>query len=140
MKIVTDTIHPDEPCHGLTEKHEWRGEEYRRIQRVFVVRGDAIAAYETDLGPASMFSHCNDTLIFSMGDDTVGQLMEEAEKDRHDAYWKKVSQELQEASSLIEDVLSYKEENWARIYNQSVFGPSHTKQRNGFPQNVRRYL
>ena len=130
MDIITDYVLPDEACHGLVEHSHWNGVEYRRVQKVFVVRGDAIARYEQDLGPATSFPHAHDTQIFSLGDDKVAELQAEAEKDRHDPYWDKVAKELSEGSTLKADTIRELESAKVILANQSTFGPYHSKQRN----------
>lgn len=135
MDIITDHVLPDEDCHGLVERSRWNGTEYRRVQTVFVVRGDAIARYEEDLGPATSFPHAHDTQIFSMGDDKVAELQAEAEKDRHDSYWEKVAAEIQEGSNLEKDWHREIESAEKLKANSSTFGPYVTKQRNNFGSN-----
>ena len=140
MKILTETISPDEPCHGLLERDQMvpvgKGFALHRIQSVFVVRGDAIAAYETDLGPASIWRNVSPEGIFATGEVSVAEVMAEAEKDRHDQTGFKLKEELREGSSLVKDFLAFKEANWEIINNRSVFGPAHTKQRNGYSKKA----
>jgi hypothetical protein len=135
VDILTDHVLPDEACHGLVEHSQWNGTEYRRVQMVFVVRGDSIARYETDLGPASAFPHAHETKIISLGDDSVAELMAEAEKDRHDAYWSKVAAELKEGSQLEKDWHQELETAEKIVANSSTFGPYVTKQRNNFSRS-----
>lgn len=140
MKIITDYVLPDEACHGLLERDQMvpvgKGLALHRIQEVFVVRGDAIAAYQTDLGPSSIWRNVMGEGIFATGEVTVAEVMAEAEKDRHDQTGHKLKEELREGSSLVKDFLAYKEENWERINNRSVFGPAHTRQRNGYSKRA----
>ena len=76
----------------------------RWVQTVFVVRGDTIAAHTTDYGPAENFQHVTPLMIWSTGeDDTVAQLREHAEKNRHDDYWQKRAAEQLAASTLMRD-------------------------------------
>lgn len=134
MNIITDHISRAEPCHGLVEKDRNVRGEMRRIQSVFVVRGDSIAAYETDLGPSSAFG--DGQAIFAMGDEDVAFITDWAENDRTDDTGRKLKEELRESSTLIKDFLAFKEENWEYIANRSVFGPGITKQRNGYDKRA----
>lgn len=141
MKIVADRVHPDEACHGLVEVDRMTAladgsRQLRRVQEVYVVRGDSIASFAVDMGPADEFVNAAPIAIFSMGDDTVGQLRDMAEKDRMDDTFKKLRDEVRESSTLIPDFLREKEENWERINNRSVFGPGITKQRNGYSKKA----
>jgi len=141
MRIITDYVLPDEACHGLLERDvivsQANGSaELRRVQEVFVVRGDAIAAYQTDLGPASVWAKVMGEGIFATGEVTVAEVMAEAEKDRHDQTGFKLKEELREGSSLVKDFLAFKEANFQIINNRSVFGPAYSKQRNGFDKQA----
>ena len=108
MKIETQWVHPDEPCHGLREEPRMMpglngAQSWRWVQTVFVVRGDAIAAHTTDHGPAENFAHVTPLMMPSFGDDTVAQLREFAEKNRHNTYWQERAAEQQANSTLIRD-------------------------------------
>ncbi len=76
---------------------------WRWIQTVFVVRGDAIAAHTTDFGPAANFANVTPLMMPSFGDDTVAQLREHADKNRHDTYWQGRAKAQQAESTLIRD-------------------------------------
>lgn len=78
-------------------------QSWRWIQTVFVVRGDTIAAHTTDYGPAENFANVTPLMMPSLGDDTVAQLREHAEKNRHDTYWQDRAAEQQANSTLIRD-------------------------------------
>ena len=143
MKIVTDRISPDEPCYGLAEMNRMlampdRSMQWRRVQAVYVVRGDAIAEYTTDLGPASAFKDVDEACIFSMGDDRVGDLMEAAAYDRMDDTYKNLRDQVRGESTLLTDFITQKEKAAALINNRSVLGPLVSHQRNGFPQMPKR--
>lgn len=79
-------------------------QSWRWVQTVFVVRGDAIAAYTTDFGPAENFANVTPLMMPSFGDDTVAQLREYADKNRHDTYWQDKAKEQQAHSTLIRDI------------------------------------
>ena len=108
MKIETAVVHPDEPCHGLREEPRMMPGMigWRWVQTVFVVRGDAIAAHTTDFGPAEDFANVTPLMMPSFGDDTVAQLREHAEKNRHDTYWQDRAKEQQANSTLIRDAIN----------------------------------
>lgn len=111
MKIETQFVHPDEWCHGLREEPRMMpqpdgSQSWRWVQTVFVVRGDAIAAHTTDYGPAEKFAKVTPLMIWSPGDcDTVGQLREHADKNRHDTYWYDRTQQMKAESTLIRDAI-----------------------------------
>ena len=141
MRIVTDRVHKDEPCYGLQEvdrliAYPDGSTRSRRIQAVYVVRGDCIAEYATDLGPSENFRNVMQLKLLSMGDDTVGECMEEAERSRLDTFERELRAEVVGTSTLIQDFIREKEENIERINNRSHFGPKHTKQRNGFDKRA----
>lgn len=137
MKIVTDRIHPDEPCHGLFEGPE----QGRWIQKVFVVRGDAIAQYRTDLGPEKDYEKVTPLVMPSFGDDTVAELQAHAEKNRHDHYWYDRREEMLSKSTLIQDAVDLQEQRNLEFINKSVLGPMVKVQRNAFsPQSAARIL
>lgn len=138
-------ISPDEPCWGLREVDEMVPQpngsvQRRRVQSVRVIRNDRPAVYKTDLGPAEDFVDCIEQEFISLGDDTVGEMMEMAEKDRYDDHWQKRRKEIAEGSTLIKDYMQQTEARWKTARNQSVFGPGYTRQRNGFPMEATRAL
>lgn len=132
MHVVTHLIHPDEPCYGL-----WEGPVRGRwIQRVFVVRGDAKAKFETDYGPVSDFPDATETGYISDGEDSVAQLQELAERDRHSDKWAKRRREMQAESTLIADILKQEGQLLDVRANRSHFGPGVSIQRNDFPREA----
>jgi len=122
MHIVTDRIHKDEPCWGL-----WEGRKGGRwIQRVFIVRGDAVAKFETDYGPISKWPDAVEIIYPSFGENSVGQLQELAERDRHSDKWAKRGRERLAGSTLIADILRQEEiliDVKARVYAAEEGGP-----------------
>ena len=109
MKIETAIVHPDEWAYGLREGPRMMPgpngtQSWRWVQTVWVLRGDAIAAHTTDFGPAENFQHVTELVMPSTGeDDTVAQLREHADKNRHDTYWQDRAKEQQANSTLIRD-------------------------------------
>ena len=125
----------DEPCYGLSEQSLIMafsdGSRQRRwVQKVKVVRGDALAEFTTDYGPAEDYEHIPPLFIPSFGDDSVAQLQELAENHRHDMRWEKRRKELQAESTLIKDILQREEEGREWVVNRSHFGPKLSVQRN----------
>ncbi len=132
MHIVTLSVFPDEPCYGL-----WEGPKGGRwIQRVFVIRGDAKAKFETDYGPVSDWPDATEIIYPSFGENSVAQLQEEAERDRHSDKWAKRRREMQAESTLISDILKQEEMLLDVVANRSNFGPVSSVQRNEFPREA----
>ena len=130
MHVVADRIYPDEPCYGLQE-----GPVHGRwVQKLWVIRGDRKAKYETDFGPASNWPDATPFVYMSVGDDTVAELQHLAEMDRRDDKWAKHRRELQAESTLIADILRQEEAKIQGRQNRSVIGPVITAQRNDFPR------
>lgn len=56
LKAVAETVSPDEMCFGLSEVNIVPGNGelgWRRVQKVFVNRGDRLAEHWVDMGPVS---------------------------------------------------------------------------------------
>lgn len=145
MHIVTDNIHPNEPAYGIFEGPKLRSQSdgssgYRWIQQVWVIRGDTIARYETDFGPAEDFKTVTPLAMPSEGDDTVAELQFWAEKNRHDDYWYKRSLELQAESTMMKDAANQILEIEEARKNRSVLGPYQTTQRNGYAAGLQSKL
>ena len=135
MHIVTDHIWPDEGCHGLMEGRRLRSfpdgsASWRWIQQLFVVRGDNIAKYETDFGPAEDFPDATETIYPSFGENSVAQLQDLAERDRYSDKWAKRRRELKAESTLHQDIVRQMEQRHEFVHNRSAFGPLVTVQRN----------
>ena len=137
MKIVTDHIFPDEPCYGMREQPRLvqigKASEWRWVQAVYVIRGDAIAEYTKDYGPAERFTHVTPMAMPSFGDDTVAQLQEHFDKNREDNYWQRRSEEMLADSTLIADAIQHLEVEREVLRNRSVIGPVVSVQRNIVP-------
>lgn len=146
MHIITDHVSPDEGCWGLLEGPLTlpHGEGFRRrwVQRVFVVRGDAIAKYQIDLGDAEHWeARALPQAIAGMGDDTVGELQEWAEHDRLEGKFMQYRKQLQEESTLVEDSLAGLEQEFLAKRNRTIIGPHVFSQRGDYPgQFARREL
>jgi len=142
MKITTDHYSPNEPCYGMYDGPRnipQRG--HRWIQAFYVVRGDTIAEYATDLGPEEDYERIQPMMIPSPnGENTVAQLQEFAEKNRQDEYWANRVDEMLAESTLVEDHLRQFEQQRALIHNRSQFGPGGAHQRNGYPRRAAREI
>lgn len=138
MKLITDYVLPDEPCWGLVEGAclvpNLLGTQERWLQDIKVIRGDRIHHHVIDLGPAEDFERVQPMMMPSFGENTVAQLQEFAERNRHDDYWARYTDELLESSTLIQDHLNQREALREVVRNRSVFGPSITRQRNEYPR------
>ena len=128
MKIVTQTISPDEPCHGLFEGPR----DGRWIQAVYVIRGDAIAEWTKDYGLEEDFDRITPLLMPSFGENSVGSMQYFADKNREDDFWAKRTDEMIEGSTLIEDHVRQVEIDQEIIHNRSVFGPAIRVQRGAY--------
>jgi hypothetical protein len=132
VMVAAPFISPDEKAYALVEVN--LGIDYigkRRIQIVYVNRGDELAEWRKDLGPADSFTS-NQFRIPALWEHTVGELWDIAEQQRlKEDEWERFIQEEQQASTLISDWLTELEERNKLARNQSTFGPGYTRQRNG---------
>lgn len=146
MQIITDHIWPDEGCWGLAEgpltMPHGEGFQRRWVQRVFVVRGDAIAKYTVDLGSAEYWEErALPQVIAGFGEDTVAELQEWAERDRNKGRLWQFVQEQRENSTLIEDSIAGLEQELLAKRNHTTIGPHVFSQRGDYPgQHARRVL
>ena len=136
MTLTTDFVYPDEPCYGLFEgplmRTVGKGQDYRWCQVVRVIRGDRKAEYLTDMGPAENFELVTPVMMPSFGENTVAQLQDRADRNRHDTYWQERAKQQQAESTLIADHIRQFEQIHEVIRNRSIFGPAVTVQRNGY--------
>lgn len=134
---LTSFLLPNEPAWGLLERNQLvpvgKGTELHRIQKVFVVRNDAIACHVKDLGPAANYK-APEFWHELAGVHSVAEALELADCDRiHDDYWEKRQKEMSAESTLIQDAINWRETAHRVIHNRSSFGPGIAVQRNGFP-------
>lgn len=137
MRIMTSSVHPDEPCEmyftgpkmmpGYSED-----ENPRMIEQVFVYRNDTIACYEQDFGPAGDFLYAPPLMMPSFGTENVGLMQWHGERHRNDPKWGKRIQEYKESSTLMADIVRQDEQRGLLIHNRSQFGPRGNFQRNGW--------
>lgn len=146
MKAVATHVYPDEPCFGLFEgpmivPQPDGSRPWRWCQQVRVARGDHLAYYVEDLGPAGDYERITPLYMPSWGDDSVAQLREHAEKNRHDDFWARRVDEMLAGSTLIEDAMRHNEQRRDLLLNRSVIGPAVSVQRNGTPRQeaIRKY-
>ena len=137
MHIVTDKLHPDEPCWGyFTGPKQMPGysedDNPRMVEQVFVIRGDAIAKYERDFGPADSYIYVPPMMIPSWGENPVALLQDLGERHRNDDRWARRIVELKEGSTLFADVIRQEEQRSYLINNRTVVGPYQTTQCNGW--------
>ena len=146
MNIIADKVHPDEGCWGyFTGPRMMPGypeqEAYRMVEFVFVIRGDAIAKYVQDFGPADNFTYVPPLMMPSYGENPVGLMQWHGERHRNDPKWSRRMVEYKESSTLFADVIRQEEQRHLLINNHSSFGPAGTFQRNGHsrPTEWRKY-
>lgn len=144
MKIVADRVSPDEPCWGyFTGSKNMPGysedDNPRMIEQVFVIRGDAIACYERDFGPADDYAYVPPLMMPSFGENSVALMQWHGERHRHDDRWEKLIREYKESSTLFADIIRQEEQRHLAIENRSSLGPYVNVQRNGWSrERVRR--
>jgi hypothetical protein len=143
MHIVTDRIYPDEECHGLAEGPlsmpypEGPGMRMRWVQRVFVIRGDAIAKYMWDIGPVEDYEETVMPMLMpSFGENTVAELQAHAEKNRHETKYMDRRREMVADSTLVQDAIDQVELRHLAKGNRTVVGPHHRVERGGWPQQT----
>ncbi|KKL23713.1 hypothetical protein LCGC14_2422630 [marine sediment metagenome] len=132
VSVIALRVFPDEPVYGLKEGPE----SGRWVQKIWVIRGDRKAKYETDFGPASDFPDATTIIYIGDGEDTVAEFQAAAQRDRHDDKWAKRRREMQSESTLITDILRQEERKIAERANRSVFGPHHSAQRIDYPREA----
>ena len=128
-RSVVTQVHPDEPCYGLAEM-DLHGE---RFQVVYVSRNDRVLPYLRRLDSPLDLPALRIPSPF--GENTVGQLWDEADKWRENGDFLQRIKERKGESTLIRDVLEYALERQKIIKNQTQFGPAKKDkfvQRTGF--------
>lgn len=136
MRPVTLAVHEDEKAWKLRERILAMNGPYRRFQIITVVRDDKLTEWWNDMGLEASFT-APEMEIPSLFVYSVAKLRDMADNIRwKDDHLQRFMAEKNAESTLVEDWLTYLEENWARIYNKSSFGPGVTKQRNGFSRRA----
>jgi len=141
VKPVALSAHPDEPAWGLFEgpRRVTMPDgtiQSRWVQEIKVVRGDRLAYFVSDFGPAEDFEDIPPLAMPSYGTDTVAQLQEFGERHRHDDTWAKRRKEQLAGSTLISDILRQEEIKLEVVRNRSHFGPLVNVQRDDFPREA----
>ena len=112
-----------------------KGFQRRWVQRIFVIRDDAIAKYQVDLGNAEYWEErALPQAIAGMGDDTVAELQEWAERDRNKGKLWQFVQQQREESTLIEDSIAGLEQEFLAKRNRTIIGPHVFSQRGDYPR------
>lgn len=143
MHIVTDRVFPDEPCWGLAEGPmampypQGPGTRPRWVQRVFVIRDDAIAKYLWDIGPVEDYEDLVTPILMpSFGENTVAELQAHAERNRHETKYMDRRREMMAESTLIEDAIAQVELRYLAKSNRTVIGPHLRVERGGWPDQT----
>ena len=132
----TPYVVADEKAMGLLEVElQTDNKETHRFQIICVIRADKQANFVTDLGSRLLFPNPPLNIISYM-EHSVAELMDMADEARARSSVTKRLAELSEESAkgrnIIDAFLDRKDRGWKAIRNQSHFGPTFTKQRNGF--------
>ena len=135
----TEFVQPWEKAWALRETNHLT-RDYRSLRRwqfIYVLRDDAIAEWVRDLGPAASFPDCSELRIFSLFQDEVQALIDQAEDMRNESrLFQEMLFEHQRTSTLIPDTLAWAHERQKQRLNASTFGPGFTKQRNLFARKA----
>lgn len=134
LVVVAREVHADEKCYGLAEAVLPRPRSYgrQRYQLIYVNRNDRIVPF---VRPLDTNLEVPPLRIPSLGDDTVGQLMDLADEFRVNHNLDQLLKEKKESSTLINDVIALSEMIQRVRTNTTVFGAGNTTahtQRNGF--------
>lgn len=131
------SVHADEKVLALYERNGLTSDykHHRRWQFIYVNRGDAIAEFITDLGPAEQFD-APELVLWSLWSDSVGQVMDEAERSRNLNTFRDILTEAQGTSTLTQEFAAFVGEREKQKRNASTFGPGFTRQRNAFVRAV----
>lgn len=139
MHIVTDRVFADEPCWGLAEgpfvmPQPDGSTPIHWVQRVFVIRDDAIAKYLWDIGPVEDYEDRATPIIMpSFGENTVAELQAHAERNRHEDKYVRRRQEMAAESTLVEDAIAEVERRYLAKRNRTIIGPHVRVERGGWP-------
>jgi len=126
------SVHPDEKAYALCEMNYLTLDykERRRWQFIYVIRDGNVAEWVRDMGPVS---DAQEFRLYSFWQDTVGQLMDEADNMRwKENTFQEMLQEYKGKSQLIPEFVAFTEEREKQLNNQSIFGPGFNRQRNEF--------
>ena len=126
LTVIAQQVHMDEPCHGVAEMTMPRrnGKGLGRFQLTYVVRDDNVVPYVQEIDNVDL--DVPPLRIFSMGDDSVGELWDMANEFRRNQWLENKIQEIQGESTLISDMLELSQEIKKIVKNQTVFGSGAT--------------
>lgn len=130
----TLSVHLDEKAFALSELNFLTTDykSLRRWQFIYVLRDGDVAEFVKDMGPAVSFK-APELRVYSFWMDSVGQLLEEADRMRYeDDTFGQLLAEVKGRSTLIPEFIAFKEEQHKLLRNASTFGPGFTRQRNEF--------
>lgn len=112
MLAVAESVHPDEKAYLLGERNlPFPRRGWRRIQIVIVNRGDRLAEWRKDLGPAASFT-AQPFDVPSLWEHTVGELWDIADLQRDQTTWTDFVAEREAESTLIADAIEVAEQRW----------------------------
>jgi hypothetical protein len=116
---------------------EGPGMRQRWVQRVFVIRDDAIAKWMWDIGPVEDYEDTVMPILMpSFGENTVAELQAHAEKNRHETKYMDRRREMMAESTLVEDAIAEVERRYLAKSNRSVIGPYRRVERNAWPEHA----
>ncbi len=114
--------------HGKGMRRRW-------VQRVFVIRDDAIAKFVMDIGPAEDYEdRIIPILLPCFGEHTVAEFQEEAVRNRHETKYMRRRDEMLAESTLVEDAIAIVEQRYLQKSNKTLVTPSGMTQRDGWSQ------
>lgn len=141
MHIITTYLDKTEPCYGGWEGYEQApipgglngATDWRWLQKIFVVRGDTISKFVTDLGPAEDYEERITPIIVPCnGEYDVSAIQYLLEQNRHDTYWQERAKAQLAESRLVWELVEQQDKLHRVIHNRTSSGPYVTVQRNGY--------
>lgn len=118
-------LRPDEPAWQVRESDlPVPGLGLRRIQKLFVVRGDAMCEFRKDLGPSWAFPLAKPFCFIAAGCYSVGEALEQAE------YLREAQPEPEAPHNLMQQWYQQLDEERQTAARRSVIGPLQRVQRN----------
>lgn len=126
MDRLIEDLDVDEKVWQVRESdHVVKGQQgARRVQRVWVVRGEDIVEFQKDLGPSSKFPLAKPFIFVAGNEYSVGEALEQAE------YLRDAVPEPEEPSDMIGDWFKQLDEMREIRKRRSVVGPWQRTQRN----------
>jgi len=137
----------DEPVYAVQEGYGQGDGERHRFQVMLIPRGNVLASFWTDLGPASDFDMNVEGTVYQappyhqivLAEHSVAECRYMAEQGRMDDFAIRMLHEQVNESRLFEEYARLIEEDMALVRNRSTFGPGGQITRNGYsPAGARR--